>query len=64
MKSYATPLKTAENRADEFYGREWLCTRLTGCRFQTRKPLKSSKHAFLREGAARPQAETVNGNGF
>ena len=63
MKSYATPLKTAENRADEFYGREWLCTRLTGCRFHTKAP-QIIKTRLLREGAARPQAETVNGNGF
>ena len=40
------PLKTAENRADEFYGREWLCTRLTGCRFQTRKPSNHQNTPF------------------
>lgn len=52
------PPKTPQNRSCEFYEHESLCTGLTDGRFQTKKPLQSSKRdlSFL--------AETVNGNGF
>ena len=63
MKSYATPLKTAENRADEFYGREFMHPTDWLPISDTKAP-QIIKTRLLREGAARPQAETVNGNGF
>ena len=61
MKSYAHPLKTAEKSLMSFTGvmvmhpTDWL-------RFP--KAPQSNQNRLLREGAARPQAETVNGNGF
>ena len=44
-KSKSYPLKTPQNRADEFYGYELLCTRLAGGRFHPEFTPDNSKPA-------------------
>ena len=54
-KSKSYPLKTPQNRADEFYGYELLCTRLAGGRFHPEFTPDNSKPAPNR-------LKTVNGD--
>ena len=54
-KSKSYPLKTPQNRADEFYGYEVLCTRLAGGRFHPEFTPDNSKPAPNR-------LKTVNGD--
>jgi hypothetical protein len=51
MKSTAYPAKTAKNRADEFWAREYLCAETGEGRFRMRNPAKGS---IVMVAAAKP----------